>query len=225
MSAKRLAHLKFWWRLAKCFQQKKCQIRVTVHHFTIHIYLSITICPTSVQKAENSHQERGGRTGHQHSFAWSCPILCEPISCSTPSFSVLNHLPELAQTMSIVSVMPFNHLILWHALFLLPSIFPSIRVFSSESAHCIRWPKVLELQLQHQSFQYIQDQFPLGVTGVISLQSKGLSRVFSNTIVRSISSSALSLLYGPTLTSVHDYWKNYSFDYTDHRCQGDVSAF
>ena len=56
----------------------------------------------------------------------------------------------------------------------------------------------------------IQDWSPLGWTGWISLQSKGLSIVFSNTIVQSINSSALSLLYGPTLTSTHDYWKNHS---------------
>ena len=59
---------------------------------------------------------------------------------------------------------------------------------------------------------YIQDWFPLGLTGLISLQSKGLSRVFSNTTVRSINSSALSFLYGPTLTFIHDYWKNHRFD-------------
>ena len=58
----------------------------------------------------------------------------------------------------------------------------------------------------------IQDWFPLGRTGWISLQSKGLSRVFSNTTVKSINSSALSLLHSPTLTSIHDYWKNHSFD-------------
>ena len=58
----------------------------------------------------------------------------------------------------------------------------------------------------------IQDLFPLGWTDWISLQSKGLSRVFSNSTVKSISSSALSLLYSPTLTSIHDYWKNHSFD-------------
>ena len=58
-----------------------------------------------------------------------------------------------------------------------------------------------------------QDWFPLGLTGFISLQSKGLSRVFSNTKFKNISSSALSLLYGPTLTSIHDYWKNHNFNY------------
>ena len=57
----------------------------------------------------------------------------------------------------------------------------------------------------------IQDWFPLGWTDWISLQSKGLSRVFSNTMVQ-ISSSVLSFLYGPALTSIHDYWKNHSFD-------------
>ena len=58
----------------------------------------------------------------------------------------------------------------------------------------------------------IQDWFPSGWTGWISLQSKGLSRVFSNTTVLK-HSSALSFLYGPTLTAIHDYWKNHSFFY------------
>ena len=58
----------------------------------------------------------------------------------------------------------------------------------------------------------IQGWFPLGLTGLISLLSKGLSRVFYSTTVWKHYSSALSLLYGPTLTSVHDYWKNHSFE-------------
>ena len=78
---------------------------------------------------------------------------------------------------SIVSVMPSNHLILCCPLLLLPSIFPSIRVFSNEKV-----AKVLEFQLQHQLST--QDWSPLGWTGWISLQSKGLSRVFSNTTVQ-----------------------------------------
>ena len=57
-----------------------------------------------------------------------------------------------------------------------------------------------------------QDWSLLGWTGWISLQSKGLSRVFSNIIVQSISSSVLSFLYSPTLTSIHDHWKNHSLD-------------
>ena len=61
----------------------------------------------------------------------------------------------------------------------------------------------------------IQDWFPLRCTGWISLQSKGLSRVFSTPQFKSINSSALSFLYGPTLTPIHDYWKNHDFDQMD----------
>ena len=60
-----------------------------------------------------------------------------------------------------------------------------------------------------------QDLSPVGWTGWISLQSKGLSRVFSDTTVQKNQFFTLSLLYGPTLTSIQDYWKNHNFDYTD----------
>ena len=83
--------------------------------------------------------------------------------------------------MSIESLMPSNHLILCRPLLLLLSIFPSIRVFSNESVLRIRWPK---FQLQHQSFQWIFRTDFSGWTGWISLQPKGLSRVFSNNTVQ-----------------------------------------
>ena len=67
--------------------------------------------------------------------------FCYIMDCSMPGFPVLHHLPELLKLMSIESVMPSNHLILRHPLLLPPSIFPSIRVFSNESASCIKWPK------------------------------------------------------------------------------------
>ena len=70
-----------------------------------------------------------------------------------------------------------------------------------------------------------QDWSPLGWTGWISLHSKGLSRVFSNTQFKSIKSSALSFLYSPTLTSIHNYWKNHSLDQTDLCWQSNDSAF
>ena len=70
----------------------------------------------------------------------------------------------------------------------------------------------------------IQDWFPLGLTGWISLQSKRLSRVFSNPTVQKHQSSVLTFLYGPTLTSIHDYWKNHSLD-LDLCWQSNVSAF
>ena len=83
--------------------------------------------------------------------------------------------------MSIESMMPSNHLILCRPLFLLPSIFPSIRVFSNESALRIRWPKYWSFSF---NISPSQDWSPLEWTGWISLQSKGLSRVFSNTTVQ-----------------------------------------
>ena len=87
--------------------------------------------------------------------------------------------------MSIESVMPSNHLILCYALRFLPSIFPSIRVFSIESVLHIRWPKYWSFSFSISLFPInIQHWFPLGSTGWISLQSKGLSRVFSNTTVQ-----------------------------------------
>ena len=72
------------------------------------------------------------------SVAKSCLTLCDLMDCSMPGFSVLHYLPELLKLMYIESMMPSNHLILCHPLLLLPSIFPSIRVFSNELALCIR---------------------------------------------------------------------------------------
>ena len=74
-------------------------------------------------------------------FSRSVVSLCDPMDCRTPGFPVHHQLPELAQTHVYQSVMPSNHLILCLPLLLLPSVFPSIRVFSNESDLCIRWPK------------------------------------------------------------------------------------
>ena len=71
----------------------------------------------------------------------------------------------------------------------------------------------------------IYDWFPLGLTGLIFLLFRGISRVLSRTTVWKHQSSVLSLLYGPTLTSIRDYWKNHSFDYMDLCQQSDVFAF
>ena len=90
--------------------------------------------------------------------------------------------PRAYSNMSIESVMPSNHLILCRPLLLPPSIFPSIRVFSNESALRIRWPKYWSFSFSISPSN--QDWFPLGWTGWISLLSKRLSRVFSNTTVQ-----------------------------------------
>ena len=81
----------------------------------------------------------------------------------------------------IQSVMPSNHLILCRPLLLPPSIFPSIWVFSNESVLHTTWPKCWSFSFSISSFMSIQDWFPLGLIGWISLQFRGLSRVFSNT--------------------------------------------
>ena len=91
---------------------------------------------------------------------------------------------NLLKLMSTESVMPSNHLILCRPLLLLPSIFPSIRVFSNELALRFRWPKYWSFSFNIVLPVNIQDSFPLGLTGLISLQFKGLSRVFSNTTVQ-----------------------------------------
>ena len=75
------------------------------------------------------------------SVAQSCPTLCNPMNHSMPGLPVHHQLPSPPKPMSIESMMPSNHLILCHPLLLPPSIFPSIRVFSNESALHIRWPK------------------------------------------------------------------------------------
>ena len=114
--------------------------------------------------------------------------------------------------MSIESVMPSNHFTLCCPLLLLHSIFPSIRAFSSKSALCIRWPKYWSSASTSVLLMNIQDWFPLGLTGLIFLLSRGLSRAFPST---TSSKASILSLFGPTLTSVHDYWNNYSLDYTD----------
>ena len=121
------------------------------------------------------------------------------------SLSIANS-RSLFKLMSIKSVMPSNHLILCHPLLLLPSIFPSIRVLSNESALRIRWPK-------YWSFSFIispSNEYS-GLIG--SPWNPRDSQESSPTPqFKGISSSALSLLYSSTLTSIHDYWKNHSFE-------------
>ena len=92
--------------------------------------------------------------------------------------------PRAYSLMSIELVMPSNHLILYCPLLLLPSIFPSIMVFSNESVLCIRWPKYWSFSCNINAFNEYSGLISLGWTGWISLQSKGLSRVFSNTTVQ-----------------------------------------
>ena len=109
------------------------------------------------------------------------------------------------KSMTTESVMPSNHLILCRPLLLPPSIFPSIRVFSSESALHIRWPKYWSFSFNISPSNEHSGLISFGWTGRISLLTKGLSRVFSHTKFKNINFSALSFLYTPLLTYIHDY--------------------
>ena len=128
--------------------------------------------------------------------------------------------------MSIVSVMPSNHLILCRPLLLLSSIFPSIRVFSNESARCIRWPNYWSCSFTISPFNEYSGLISFRMDWLDLLAVQGTPQESSPTPqFKSINSSALNLVYSPTLTSIHDYWKNHSFDKTDLCWQRNVSAF
>ena len=115
----------------------------------------------------------GSERAHIAGVQSLCPLFATPwtATCQAPlSFTISQSLLKLK------SVMPSNHLTLCRPLLLLPSIFPSIRVFSNESALCIRWPKYRSFSFSISPSMNIQDWFPLGWTGWISLQSKELSK-------------------------------------------------
>ena len=123
----------------------------------------------------------------------------------------ITHSWSLLKLMSIKLVLPSNHLFLSPFSSCLQPFpasgsFPMSQFFASGGQSIRVSVSVPVLPMN------IQDWFPLGWTGWISLLSKGLSRVFSNTTVKSTNSLALSFLYSPTLTSIHDYWNNHCFD-------------
>ena len=146
------------------------------------------------------------------SVTQSCLTLCNPMNRTTPGLPVHHQLPESTQT-------HFHWVVIHPAFsssgipFSCPQSFPATGSFQmsqlftwgGQSTGVSASTSVIPMNTQ--------DWSPLGWTGWISLQSKGLSRVFSPTLqVKSINSSVLSFLYSPTLTSIHHYWKNHSLD-------------
>ena len=113
--------------------------------------------------------------------AQSCPTFCNSTDCSTPGFPVLHQLPELAHTESVI---PSNHPVLCHPLLLLPSTFPSIRVFFNESALRMRWPKYWSFRFSIIPSKEHPALISFGMDWLDLLAVKGLSRVFSNTTVQ-----------------------------------------
>ena len=113
----------------------------------------------------------------------SCPTLCRSMDCSNQASLYFTISQSLLKLMSIESVMLSNHLIICAPLLFLPSIICSIRVFSNESALPIRWPKYRSFNFSISPANEYSELIPLGLTGFISLQTKGLSRVFSSTTI------------------------------------------
>ena len=139
-------------------------------------------------------------------------LFVTPWTAAPQASLFITNSQSLLKLMSIESVIPFNHLILCRPLLLLPSIFPSIKVFSSESVLHIRWPEYWSFNFTiNPSNEY---------SGLISFRMDWLN-LFSprdsqesplTPQFKSISSLAFSFLYISTLRSIHDYWKNHSFD-------------
>ena len=122
--------------------------------------------------------------------------------------------------------MPSNHLILCFPLLLWPSIFPSMRVFSNESALCIRWPKYWSFSFSISPSNEYSGLISFRMDWLYLLVVQGTFKSLLPTPqFKSINSSALSFLYGPTLTSIDDHGKNHSFEYKDLCWQISVSAF
>ena len=103
--------------------------------------------------------------------------------------------------------MPSNHLILWRPLLLLPSIFPSSRVLSNESVLCIRWPKYWSFSCSISPSNEYSGLISFRTDWLDLLAVQGTLKSSPTPQFKSINSSAFSFLYGPTLTSIHDYWK------------------
>ena len=119
---------------------------------------------------------------------------------------------SLLKLMSIKLLMPSNHLFLCRPLLFPPSIFPSIRVCSNESARHIRWPKYWSFSFSISPSNEYLGLIPLRMDWLDLLAVQGTLKSPPTPQFKSINSSVLSFLYSSTLTSRHDYWKNHSFD-------------
>ena len=141
-------------------------------------------------------------------FVTPCTAACQAFLSFTISRSLLN-------LMSIALMMPSNHLVVCRPLLFMPSIFLNIRVFSSESVLHIRWPKYwssnFNISLSNEYSELVS--FRIDWFDLFAVQ--GTLESFPAPHFKGNNSSVLSLLYGPTIIPIHDYWQNHSFDYAD----------
>ena len=120
--------------------------------------------------------------------------------------------PGVYSNSSIELVMPSSHLILWRPLLLLPPIPPSIRVFSNESTLCMRWPKYWSFSFSISPSNEHPGLISFRMDWLDLLAVQGTQESSPTPQLKSINSSVLSPLHSPTLTSIHDHWKNHSLN-------------
>ena len=138
-------------------------------------------------------------------------LFATPWTAARQAFLSITNSWSLLKLKSIESVMAPNHLILCRPLLLLPLIFPSIRVFAKESVLCIRWPKYWSFSFSIRPSNEYSGLISFRIDWFDLLEVQGIPKSLLQHH-KSINSSALSFLYGPALISIHDYWKNHSFD-------------
>ena len=133
---------------------------------------------------------------------------------------------SLLKLMSIESVMLFNHLILCHPLFLPPSIFPRIRVFSNESVLRIRWPKYWSFSFRISPSNEYSGLFSFRIDWLDLLAVQGtLTSLFQHHSSKASILQCSAFFVVQRTMSIYDYWKNHSLDYTDLCRQSNVSGF
>ena len=164
-------------------------------------------------------QDGGGIRSPSH--VWLVGTPCTAAHQASLSFPISQ---SLLKFMFIESVRPSNHLSSVTLFSSCLQSFPASRSFPMSQLLALGGQNIGALASASVLPMNIQGWFPFWLTGLIFLCSMGVSRVFPAPQFESINALALSLLYGPTLTSVHDYWKNHSFDYMDICWQSDVSA-
>ena len=152
-------------------------------------------------------------------FTQSCLTLCDPMDCITPGFPVLHHLLQFAQThvrWVCDAIQPSHHLSSPS-----PPAFKlsqhQVRVFSSESALHIKWPKYWSLNFSTSPSNEYSGLISFRIDWFDSLAVRGTlqSLLQHHSSKASVSSSALSLFYCPAITSLHEHWKNHRYDYID----------
>ena len=133
------------------------------------------------------------------------------IAAHQASLSITNSW-SLLKLMPIESVMPSSHLIFCHPLLLLPPIPPSIRVFSNESTLCMRWPTYWSFNLSISPSNEHPGLISFRMNWLYLLAVQGTLKSSPTPQFKSIHFSVLSFLHCPTVTSIHDHWKNHSLD-------------